>query len=192
MDSRPTTRELIDLFRLGGTAGEEAATELYSRFRRIVRWFAQTQIGPLVRGAGADASDLRTKAFKRFFSWVETTPSNPIEDTRHAHNLLARIVRRLGKNVSTAKPPPTPVGDPESMAQPASLSFEELTDSLELIEKVKEQSDDRTCRIVCLFQDGYRIDEIAEREGVTRQTVHNRLQRFGNQLRKKIEKLDNS
>jgi DNA-directed RNA polymerase specialized sigma24 family protein len=181
MHDLKSTKELIEAWRVGS---ETAAEELVRRFARIVRDFVSIKTGPHIRGQ-VDQSQVAQDVMYAFLGWVKDKPTNPIQDTRHATNVLrvmsgrwvSKIFKRIKVSRSGAEGPVrsgTMVADEEAAALLDEVSF------------MLQQWDDRDAQIVWLSFDGYSSVEIAEKLDLCRHRVRRVLNRFGDWLKHRL------
>lgn len=184
MSCRRSTRELVAAYRAGD---QTAATEIHDRFEKLLRAYADKEIGNRLR-RHVDLSGILQSAWLEFFSDVCDNRID-VNNSNHARNLLARKTWwRIIK--ATKRPlPPEPassleVADKNAPPEVVAALFDELTSLL-------SKEDPRDAEVVGMALQGLSSSEIAERVHVSRWTVRRVRERFGKLLRKRFREYSN-
>jgi DNA-directed RNA polymerase specialized sigma24 family protein len=179
-----STRDLAEAWREGD---QEAAAQLHEQLQPAARRYAQRKSSS--RSLKSELSGVLNSAFAQFFHWTRTKPANPINDTRHAGNLLKRIIQR-GILRRAAKPVP---GTTDAAAfVDRRITPEQHAASLDEIDFLLREFSSLVPEIVHLRMEGRSSAEIADKTKCSRQHVRIVLNRFAERVQNRMRRLIDS
>jgi DNA-directed RNA polymerase specialized sigma24 family protein len=121
----------------------------------------------------------------QFFQWALQEGCNPINDTRHAKNLLRKMVRqRIGKIARKRRLPTDENGEPVQ----GGASVDQVVASIDELEFLLRNAVAPEPEIVRLAMEGHSTPQIARTLKCSRQHVRIVLRRFGERVAERMKR----